>query len=1065
MYTKLNINREVKKIIHLSDIHIRLYKRMDEYNSVFENMYKMLNDIVDENTVIMITGDLVHTKIEMSPESIYTAVKLLENLANIAPVIITAGNHDANLNNINRLDAITPIVRQFEEHDVSKYTLNYLKTGGVYTINNMSLTVMSVFDDADKYIQAESIVSDDLTVKIATFHGVVNGSKVGDYAMTNGTISVPFFDGYDCVLLGDIHMRQTLQQYDSDANKPLIAYAGSLIQQGYAETLDKHGFLVWDIENKSITEYDVPNNYGYYTFSINTPNYNIDFGALCRYPRVRITVENLDIEQKKQLEDAFRDKYSPVEFSLISKDMSLTEQSSSIQYNIQDIRQVDYQTDLIIKFMQKNFEMTKEEIEIVRDLNTVYNNKLPYYERSKNVLWKLKEFKFSNMFSYGPDNMIVFDKLNGIVGLFAPNHTGKSSIIDALAYTLFDRCSRTNKAFDVLNNKSKEFDAYLRLEVNGNEYEIMRHGILKKDSAITVKTEFNRIESDGTRISVNGEQRRDTNSNIMRIIGTYEDFMLTCASSQDRPLNFLQRTQSERKDLILAFLDLQFFDNLHAIAKDDLKDFHYFVSEYKKKNYDDELKRVARYKEKYNEELIVEYGTQKKLQEQKTSIDNRLLETTALIERVTGGETDINVLTEKKNNIERYIATYTQQEESIDAKIQASLDATEDVEKSIAEYDIAEINSKLQDYTKIKDTHTNLNLKFAEIKQIVRDKLDKTEKLRSLEYDPNCTFCMNNVFVKDAIVAKQELEQYKNDVLAIKAKRDEAAKSVETLENYVVLKTEFDELYKKKTNLSSAHSALLTQKNSIDKNLFQYRNSLKQVENDIEQFNRNVEILSRNAKLKEIINKLSEDKKEINKQLSDVETKISNLKANLLLQDNMEKTILGEIETYKTWVAKNEACSKYIATVSRDGLPYDIISEIMPLVESEVNSMLRQMADYTVKIETTNNNIAVNVSYESNERTWISDMLSGMEKFVLNLAFRVALLNLSALSRTDFLLIDEGFGTLDAESSSSLPSLFSYLKDKFKFVLIISHVDHIRDYVDDFLDIRQVNSFSEVFYD
>ena len=137
----------------------------------------------------------------------------------------------------------------------------------------------------------------------------------------------------------------------------------------------------------------------------------------------------------------------------------------------------------------------------------------------------------------------------------------------------------------------------------------------------------------------------------------------------------------------------------------------------------------------------------------------------------------------------------------------------------------------------------------------------------------------------------------------------------------------------------------------------------------------------------------------------------------------------------------------------------------MPLVESEVNSMLRQMADYTVKIETTNNNIAVNVSYESNERTWISDMLSGMEKFVLNLAFRVALLNLSALSRTDFLLIDEGFGTLDAESSSSLPSLFSYLKDKFKFVLIISHVDHIRDYVDDFLDIRQVNSFSEVFYD
>ena len=49
---------------------------------------------------------------------------------------------------------------------------------------------------------------------------------------------------------------------------------------------------------------------------------------------------------------------------------------------------------------------------------------------------------FSNMFCYGPDNEIDFQKLNGIVGLFAPNHSGKSSIVDIILFTLFDRCSR-----------------------------------------------------------------------------------------------------------------------------------------------------------------------------------------------------------------------------------------------------------------------------------------------------------------------------------------------------------------------------------------------------------------------------------------------------------------------------------------------------------------------------------------------------------------------------------------------------------------------------------------------
>jgi recombinational DNA repair ATPase RecF len=61
------------------------------------------------------------------------------------------------------------------------------------------------------------------------------------------------------------------------------------------------------------------------------------------------------------------------------------------------------------------------------------------------------------MFSYGEDNLIRFDKAQGIMGVFAPNASGKSSLFDALAYCIFDRSSRTSSSKNILNNQKDNF--------------------------------------------------------------------------------------------------------------------------------------------------------------------------------------------------------------------------------------------------------------------------------------------------------------------------------------------------------------------------------------------------------------------------------------------------------------------------------------------------------------------------------------------------------------------------------------------------------------------------------
>ena len=85
-----------------------------------------------------------------------------------------------------------------------------------------------------------------------------------------------------------------------------------------------------------------------------------------------------------------------------------------------------------------------------------------------------------------------------------------------------------------------------------------------------------------------------------------------------------------------------------------------------------------------------------------------------------------------------------------------------------------------------------------------------------------------------------------------------------------------------------------------------------------------------------------------------------------------------------------------------------------------------------------------------------------MERFISSLAIRIALTNISNLPRSNFIAIDEGWGTLDSDNLNSVNQLFQYLKNIFKFSLVISHIDTMRDFKDQLLEIRIEDDGSKV---
>jgi DNA repair exonuclease SbcCD nuclease subunit len=253
----------IKRVVHLADIHIRTFRLHDEYQDVFKTLLKdlreLLKDFEREEIRIVIAGDLVHQKIVISNEQLILGTWFLRKLEEIAPVILIAGNHDLLENNKDRMDSITPMVQFLGDKEI-----NYFKESKCYMDDNIVWCVYSIFEEnARPNIEAARAEFGDDKTYIGLFHApIINAKTDIGYEIDHGA-ELDIFEGCDIAMLGDIHKRQFFNHLGVQ-----IAYPSSLIQQNFGENVTKHGYLLWDIENKTFTEHDVENKHPFYQFKI-----------------------------------------------------------------------------------------------------------------------------------------------------------------------------------------------------------------------------------------------------------------------------------------------------------------------------------------------------------------------------------------------------------------------------------------------------------------------------------------------------------------------------------------------------------------------------------------------------------------------------------------------------------------------------------------------------------------------------------------------------------------------------------------------------------------------------
>jgi DNA repair exonuclease SbcCD ATPase subunit len=198
----------------------------------------------------------------------------------------------------------------------------------------------------------------------------------------------------------------------------------------------------------------------------------------------------------------------------------------------------------------------------------------------------------------------------------------------------------------------------------------------------------------------------------------------------------------------------------------------------------------------------------------------------------------------------------------------------------------------------------------------------------------------------------------------------------------------------------------------------------------------------------------TEDIKEIQSQIKSLFGAIEVAKTN-------RGTALKNLESYQQLETEYKAYEYYLAAVQRNGIPYELVAKALPKIESEINNVLNQIVEFNMVLNTDGKNINGYIIYDE-DNYWPLELTSGMERFISSLAIRIALINVSALPRPNFIAIDEGWGSLDSEHISAVVNLFDYFRTKFDFSIIISHVDSMRDMVDNLIEVNKTNGFSQI---
>lgn len=852
------------------------------------------------------------------------------------------------------------------------------------------------------------------------------------------------------------------------AQRPWIGYPGSTVQQNYAEDV-RHGFLLWEIENRDSFDVrfcELPNPHPFITIEWLGSVEATAAAARVHPPASRFRVRHRDVLTQKdvaQLTATLRNELRAIEVTLKSEHQANRDVVSTGAATIakDDLRNPDILMRLLRDYHREMCLTDDEWAGVKLQVSTYLQQALDGDDVVRNTKWSLRHLAFDNTFNYGTGNVVSFEQMQGVVGIFGPNRAGKSSIIGTMLYALFNTTDRGNlKNLHVVNVRQPYCYTRSVVNVNSTNYVIERQTAKyeTKRGQVYAGTALNffQVGPSGELVDLVGEQRNDTEKMIRKLLGAPEDCLMTSVAAQDDVKMFINQGTTKRRKDLSRFLDLDIFDKMYELAKLDVNTSKGALRQLPDRDWPtleaDYARQLANLSTKIEEgeHLLHDISLQLHAVRSQLSafndfapvtqpqVDQQRLRVASLKAAAGGVETELEALHQQH------------------AERTTRLSRIDDV---LVDNDLTTLRRQAEAARALESALGSLrhaSERDAELLKQQERSLKILDEVPCGDSFPTCKF------IRDAFKHKERVEPQRERVQRSleRVQKAEAALAEAGLPDLSERVSKVEKIQGLKSSLSNELVRLEALKerkeHDLDVAIAKVADAVRRL-GGLEEALKNeenveiVELRDRMGELERSARRLTVDRLTHAAEVGRIESDCAKAGA-----DKRRRHDLLQLMKAHELIAQ---------AFSRKGIPSLIVASQLPVINAEVAKILGGIVNFTVELEQDDDSDSMEVYIDYGDSRRIIELASGMEKTIASIAIRVALINVTSLPKTDMFVIDEAFGPLDPAGVEACNRLLTSLKRCFKTIIVITHVEGVKDVADHVIEVSNIEKDAHVVYD
>ncbi len=752
--------------------------------------------------------------------------------------------------------------------------------------------------------------------------------------------------------------------------------------------------------------------------------------------------ENFTQDKIKSVKHYFSKKYNTTNVNVLTKAKNVeseTMQSIDVSVNITDTQ---YQLDLITNYLKSKGH--EDKTDDVLNINRMVENKMSGDEETSAQFkkWYIRNIEFSNFLSYGENQRLNFDALNGIVVVESdpPNFGGKTVLtVDLLMFLFFNETTKTTKAEEIFNRFSNKDKVHVKGEItiDGEDYVIVRNieRKMSKKGEWNVKTELDFFKklSDGSLLNFTGEQRRETESFIKNSIGTKEDFLMTILTTGSNLEDLLESKPTARGQVLSRFMGLEFLKRKEEVAKE-------IYSEFSKQKISNLYS---------SEQLKNDIEThQTSIIELKNTIAESKKSLSEVDEAIVKGKTyRDDMLKRKHTNIDQELSLLNPDK---------TKDEIKEIEREKSGYltKISEIKvvepSEFYHEDKHDEVKEQYNNVYKEVIQIDTEIASINKLKSSVEGGIKCEHC--GIELMNAAITNSKIAELDGLIVQKNTKTTLMTDLSNKEQSFVKLKKEFDEYEKNKLVKEKYEISI----ESCDLKIGSLNDKIKRWEEIQDKISENQKIDSLLIKADVRLDELELQRRTISNSILTNEGSIKSLDEKI---DNNKKMIVKIKEEEE----KEKIFKIYLELYGKNGISKMIMKTMMPLINTELQRLMEDSCYFKMEIRINDKNEVEFMMIDNG--TGVEKLMtsgSGYEKTLSSLALRAVLTKICSLPTPNLVVLDEVFGKISPENLDMVYEFFVKIKDYFEKVFVISHNSAVSSWGDHVVKIKKENNLSKV---